>query len=132
MEYFIGKGVMPSQIPCGSTIKLHIYIMALFCCSCLSFFKVFEVGSPISIPWSFFSLLSVLLTSRDSRYFPVFSPTSLYLRNLIIIVRTTSDGLSCSTLPRYPVIFNRVRKRMNSNCNRRTGTSTQQTASSKY
>ena len=47
-------------------------------CLLLSFFKVFEVGSPISISLSYFSLLSVLSTSRDNRDFPVFSATTLF------------------------------------------------------
>ena len=45
----------------------------LFFCSCLSFSKVFEVDSPISISRSCFSLLFVLFKSRDRRNFPVFS-----------------------------------------------------------
>ena len=66
-------GEMPSHIPCGSAIETAHAHYGSFFCSCLSFFKVFEVDSPISISRSCFSLLSVLLTSRERRDFPVFS-----------------------------------------------------------
>ena len=85
---------MPSQIPCGSAIKtIHVHYgsFLLFLSQIL---QGFEVGPPISISRSCFSQLS---TCRDSKDFPVFSPTIRYLGNLIIIVRTHSDGGLCST-----------------------------------
>ena len=68
---------------------------------CLHFFKAFEVGSPISISRSWFSVLSVLSTTTDSRDVPLFSLTTL-----IIIVRTSSDS--------WYLLCNRVRKGINS------------------
>ena len=93
----LAKGRCLVIYPVSVRLKLHMSIMALFCCSCLSFFKVFEVGSPISISRSCFSQVSVLSTSRDSRDFPVFSPTTVCYGNPIISVRTSSDGWLCST-----------------------------------
>ena len=58
---------MPSQIPCGSAIvTAHVHYGSFFC-SCLSFFKVFEVDSPISISLSYFRLLAVLERVLEER-----------------------------------------------------------------
>ena len=111
MEKLIGKGEMPSQIPCGSAIKLYMLIMTLFCCYCINLFKVFEVGSPIS---NFLHVLvyCVFSTSTDRRDFPVFSPTTLYLRNLLLSTYSLDPCFWCSPMiplvvhqPVYPSIW---------------------------
>ena len=129
---------MPSQIPCVSAINLHMSIMALSAVlvSASSRFLKLVHQSPF---FCHVLVYCVLSTSTHSRDFPVFSPTTFYLRNLIIIMQTSSDDWPCSTLIRGSSLCNRIRgneQRLQilkkCNCIRRTGTSTQQTASSKY
>ena len=47
----------------------------------------------------------VLSTSTDSRNFPIFSPSTLYLGNLIIIVRNCTRRTGSFSLAQFPMLL---------------------------